>query len=50
MFYLFKRCEIKLDDFWKWEDDWTIDVNRPVDHEGWEYCIEVLKFFFKPYK
>jgi hypothetical protein len=29
-----------LNENWKWDDDWTIDINRAVDNEGWEYCVE----------
>lgn len=25
---------------WKWDDDWNVDINRAVDNEGWEYCVE----------
>ncbi|KAK3744089.1 hypothetical protein RRG08_018716 [Elysia crispata] len=25
---------------WKWDDDWQIDLNRAVDEEGYEYCVE----------
>jgi dysferlin len=25
---------------WKWVDDWNVDINRAVDNEGWEYCID----------
>jgi len=31
---------IELDSNWKWDDDWNIDINRAVDNEGWEYCVE----------
>ncbi|CAF1161705.1 unnamed protein product [Rotaria sp. Silwood1] len=24
---------------WEWEDEWTIDTNRAVDEEGFEYCV-----------
>ncbi|CAF4060392.1 unnamed protein product [Rotaria magnacalcarata] len=24
---------------WAWEDQWTIDANRAVDEEGFEYCV-----------
>ena len=24
---------------WEWEDEWTIDANRAVDEEGFEYCV-----------
>jgi hypothetical protein len=23
-----------------WQDEWTIDINRAVDNEGWEYCVD----------
>ncbi|XP_070210966.1 myoferlin-like isoform X3 [Littorina saxatilis] len=32
--------EIKLPDGWEWQDDWQIDLNRAVDEEGFEYCVE----------
>lgn len=32
--------DVTIDENWKWDDEWTIDLNRAVDNEGWEYCIE----------
>lgn len=32
--------EIELPENWKWDDEWSIDVHRAVDPEGWEYCLE----------
>ena len=34
------KDDIKLQTNWKWDDEWTIDINRAVDNEGWEYCID----------
>lgn len=34
------KDEIELAENWKWDDDWTVDINRAVDNEGWEYCVE----------
>jgi hypothetical protein len=31
---------VTIEENWKWDDEWTIDLNRAVDNEGWEYCIE----------
>ena len=25
---------------WEWVDEWTVDLNRGVDNDGWEYCRE----------
>ncbi|KAL8566025.1 hypothetical protein ACOMHN_062754 [Nucella lapillus] len=32
--------DIKLPGGWKWLDDWQIDLNRAVDEEGFEYCVD----------
>jgi myoferlin len=34
------KDQIALEENWKWDDEWAIDINRAVDNEGWEYCIE----------
>ncbi|XP_031699126.1 myoferlin-like isoform X3 [Anarrhichthys ocellatus] len=26
---------------WMWEDEWTVDDNRAVDDEGWEYGVTI---------
>ncbi|KAI3388907.1 hypothetical protein SNEBB_006737 [Seison nebaliae] len=31
---------VPLPDGWEWMDEWEIDVNRAVDENGWEYCVE----------
>ncbi|XP_076439100.1 myoferlin-like [Babylonia areolata] len=32
--------DIKVPEGWEWLDDWQIDLNRAVDEEGFEYCVE----------
>ncbi|XP_076460960.1 myoferlin-like isoform X2 [Babylonia areolata] len=32
--------ETPLPEGWEWQDDWQIDLNRAVDEEGFEYCVE----------
>ncbi|XP_064602895.1 myoferlin-like isoform X2 [Liolophura sinensis] len=34
------RMDFQLPEGWKWDDDWQPDLNRAVDEEGWEYCVE----------
>ncbi|CAF0722705.1 unnamed protein product [Brachionus calyciflorus] len=34
------KYDFQLHENWKWDDEWTVDINRAVDNEGWEYCIE----------
>ena len=38
--YMVNKEQIELDLNWKWDDDWNVDINRAVDNEGWEYCVE----------
>lgn len=30
----------EISEDWNWNGDWEIDLNRLVDHEGWEYSID----------
>ena len=32
--------KFELHEGWKWSDEWEVDINRAVDNEGWEYCVE----------
>jgi len=34
------RDELPLPEGWKWTTDWTVDLNRACDEEGFEYCID----------
>ena len=29
------RKKIKIPEGWKWTDDWTVDIDRACDEEGW---------------
>lgn len=33
--------EIDLPDGWKWDQDWTVDMNRGVDDEGIVLCFSI---------
>ncbi|XP_022096608.1 dysferlin-like isoform X4 [Acanthaster planci] len=34
------REEIQPPEGWEWEEVWQLDINRAVDEEGFEYCVE----------
>eukprot|EP00117_Sycon_ciliatum_P005571 scpid7068/ scgid9464/ Myoferlin; Fer-1-like protein 3 len=35
------RDEVELDDAWVWKDpEWTLDVNRACDEDGYEYTLD----------
>ncbi|XP_070540972.1 myoferlin-like isoform X9 [Ptychodera flava] len=42
------RDEIEAPEGWEWDDDWQIDLNRGVDEEGFEYCVEFTLGGFTP--
>ncbi|KAL4641016.1 myoferlin [Arapaima gigas] len=33
--------EIECPPCWKWEDEWSFDINRAVDEKGWEYGLTI---------
>ncbi|KAJ8026374.1 Dysferlin [Holothuria leucospilota] len=35
-----KKEDIECPFNWKWDDEWTVDINRGVDEEGFEYSLE----------
>ncbi|XP_077992044.1 myoferlin-like isoform X14 [Glandiceps talaboti] len=42
------RDEIEAPEGWEWDDDWQIDLNRGVDEDGFEYCVEFTLGGFTP--
>ncbi|KAA0200949.1 Dysferlin limb girdle muscular dystrophy 2B (autosomal recessive) [Fasciolopsis buskii] len=32
--------DFPLPDGWKWDDEWSVDFNRPCDDEGFEYTVD----------
>ncbi|XP_067936252.1 myoferlin-like isoform X2 [Watersipora subatra] len=40
--------DMELPEGWKWDADWTVDMNRGVDDEGYEYCVESTVGGFGP--
>jgi dysferlin len=34
------KDELELEEGWAWSEEWAVDINRAVDNEGWEYCVE----------
>ncbi|XP_075252802.1 myoferlin-like [Convolutriloba macropyga] len=42
------RDDMACPEGWNWDEEWRIDLNRAVDDEGWEYCVEATVGNYSP--